>query len=71
MFDNFPEYPSDSLAGNKASLTNFEGPSKFFQITLLKADRPDMCPKGALVHEKISAHPKSLGGEIGQDQFEF
>ena len=71
MFDKFPEYPSDSLAGNKASSTNFEEPLKFFQITLLMADRPDMYPKAALVHEKISAHPESLGGEIEPDQFEF
>ena len=71
MFDKFPEYPSDSLVGNKASLTNFEEPSKFFQITLLMADRPDMSRKEALVHEKIFARPKSLGGEIAPDQFEF
>ena len=71
MFEKFPEYPSDSLAGSKASLTNFEEPSKFFQITLLTVDRPDKFPKAALVHEKIFARPKSLDGEIVPDQFEF
>ena len=71
MFDKFPEYPFDSLAGNKASLINFEEPSEFFQIILLMVDRHGMSPKAALVHEKIFAHPMSLGGEIEPNQFEF